>query len=157
MKFILPLVAVLLSLTFLTSPARAQDLNDGFSQGMNLPTKQSIVVSEGTDEAKSMGSYAIRLYAAPGPSGLRFENFQDGKIVKRDGSLKKVELADIDGDGNPEVIVIIQSAGSGGYIDAEAWKVDKNKLMLLSTVGGMKPNINPVHEMIRAWNVTGSE
>ena len=129
-------------------------MSDYFSDSVNMPNGSAVVVQESEMEPHSMGSYSIRLYAPPASDGLRFEQFLNGKIAPRDGSVQRLEKADIDGDGKPEVIVVVQSAGSGGWLSADAWSVANNQVMLLSSAT-MKPSLNPVHELIRTWNAAG--
>ncbi len=88
-----------------------------------LPSGQTVVVNEGPQEARSLGSFALRVYEpAPPPDQTVF--FQQGLVRSRDGFVEGLQLADTNGDSLPEIIVIIRSAGTGGYLSAYSFRVD---------------------------------
>ena len=113
---------------------------------LQLANQQHILVNEGELEPRSIGSYAIRLYAG-GNSEFPFDVFLSGQIQPRDGSLERVINADINGDGIDEVIIVLRSAGSGGYLSADAFSWQNNQLQLLATVKDLAPNA----ELIQAF------
>lgn len=60
------------------------------------------------------------------PSGLTIDN----SIIKKeeiDGSVTGAEVADLNGDGFPEIYIYINSAGSGSYGSLTAYGSNKNK------------------------------
>lgn len=59
------------------------------------------------------------------PSGLKEDNSAIKKEI--DGSVTGVEVADLNGDGSPEVYVYINSAGSGSYGTLVAYSANKKK------------------------------
>jgi len=70
---------------------------DRFVSKLKLPTGATVVMAEGDFEARSIGSFSVRLYeAATAPNETTF--FSSGVIRSRDGVVDSVVLADIDAD-----------------------------------------------------------
>lgn len=114
-----------------------------FVAKLALPSGETVVVAEGDFEARSTGSFSVRLYdAAPAPDETTF--FAAGLVRRRDGVVEKVELADIDRDGRQEIIVIVRSVGTGGYRSAHACAVAKGSLVFRATVDGLAADADPV-------------
>lgn len=61
------------------------------------------------------------------PSGLEIDN----SVIKReiDGSVTGAEVADLNGDGSPEIYVFVNSAGSGSYGSLVAYSANNKKSM----------------------------
>ena len=135
------LLAILLALLSSISLQAAE--SDRFISKVKLPSGQTAMVAEGDFEARSIGSFSVRLYdAAPPEDETTF--FTSGLIRARDGTIEKVFLADIDNDQRPEIIVSVRSAGSGGYLSAHAFAFDKKKLILRTAVEGLPAQADPV-------------
>lgn len=102
------------------------------------------VVAEGDCEARSIGSYSVRLYssagAAPGDDTVFYEA---GLVLPRDGSVEKIMLDRLDGKAD-SLIVIMRSAGSGSFLAADAFSVANGKLALRASVGGLSPQADPI-------------
>jgi hypothetical protein len=140
-EFMKALFAFLLALLSTVS-LQAADL-DRFITKLKLPSGQTAVVAEGDFEARSIGSFSVRLYdAAPPEDETTF--FTSGLIRARDGTVEKVLLADVNGDRKPEIIVNVRSAGSGGYLSSHAFAFDKKRLIFCCTVEGLQPQDDPV-------------
>ena len=124
-----------------TLPAVA---SDRFITKLKLPSDQTVVISEGEFEARSIGSFSVRLYqAASAEDETTF--FTDGLIGARDGYIERVVLSDINGNKQPEIIVIVRSAGTGSYLSAHAFTIGKSeKLALYSIVEGLQSEADPV-------------
>jgi hypothetical protein len=138
MKQILALTLVLLASGTLhaSGPER-------FVTKVKLPSGQTVVVAEGDLEARSIGSFSVRLYdAAPPEDETTF--FRMGQVRARDGTIEKVVVADVAGDPRPEIVVIVRSAGTGGYLSAQAFTVDKQRLSFRSAVEGLPPDADPI-------------
>jgi hypothetical protein len=117
--------------------------SDRFITKLKLPSGQTAVVAEGDFEARSIGSFSVRLYdAAPPEDETTF--FISGLIRTRDGTIEKVMLADVDGDHWPEIIVNVRSAGSGGYLSSHAFAFDKKRLIFRAAVQGLPPHADTV-------------
>ncbi|MDX2464912.1 MAG: PliI family lysozyme inhibitor of I-type lysozyme [Porticoccus sp.] len=124
-----------------TLPAMA---SDRFIKKLTLPSGQTIVISEGEFEARSIGSFSIRLYQTA-PAGDETTFFISGLINARDGFIEKAILIDIDSDKKPEVIVVIRSAGTGGYLSAYAFAISNDqKMNLISKVEDLQAEANPI-------------
>lgn len=109
----------------------------------------AVVVDEGQAEPRSMGSYAVRLYAARSGGGT-WDAYLTGLVRPRDGTLLKLDFADLDADGSAELLVITQSAGSGGYLAADAFRLRHGVLSRVAGVEGLAPAADPVAALRRA-------
>ena len=117
--------------------------SDRFITKVKLPSGQTAVIAEEDFEARSIGSFSVRLYdAAPTEDETTF--FTAGLIRARDGSIETVLLADVDGDKRPEIIVNVRSVGTGSYLSAHAFAFDKQRLALRAAVEGLPPEADPV-------------
>jgi hypothetical protein len=135
-------------LMFLAAAAHAVE-QDRFLAKLALPTGQTAVVAEGEFEARSIGSFSVRLYdAAPMPDETTF--FTSGLVRPRDGTVEKAVTADIDGDGHFEIVVIIRSAGSGGYQSVQAVAVAKNQLVFMAGLEDLAAGADPVEALRRS-------
>jgi hypothetical protein len=127
------------------SLAGAAEPTRRFVQKLALPTGQTAVIAEGDFEARSIGSYSVRIYAtrsAQPDDDTTF--FSAGVIRARDGTVEKVFLADLGNDGPPSLVVAIRSTGSGGYLSADAFTIGKNTVVLRRSVAGLPANADPV-------------
>ncbi len=116
---------------------------DRFISKLTLPSGQTLVVAEGDSEARSIGSFSVRLYeAAAAPDETTF--FVAGLIRARDGVVEKTLLADIDGDNQQEAIVVVRSVGTGNYQSAHAFKVAKGNLGFVAAVEDLPPDADPI-------------
>jgi hypothetical protein len=147
MKQLATVLAALLAATTLHAAAP-----DRFVQKVRLSSELIAVVAEGDFEARSIGSFSVRLYssrnALPGDDTTFFIT---GSIRERAGFIERVELADVDTDGQGEIIVIVRAAGSGGYLSAHAFAYGKQKLVLLASVADLAHDADPVLALKNAW------
>ncbi len=125
------------------APATAADLNRIVLNGSDAILGVNAVADEGEGEPRSIGSYALRLYKAGDPS-FPFDAFAAGAVRPRDGTLESLKFADIDRDGRPEVIVVARSAGSGGYLSVDAFRFQKDALVLAASKSGLPADADPV-------------
>lgn len=131
--------ALLITLGLLALPLTSQAA-EGFFQQLTLPTGQVLIVSEGRGEPASTGSYDVRLYSGANPQ-FPLDQFIDGKVQPRDGSIKELKLLDLNGDKQPELIVIVENAGSGSYHSADAFTINPREgLDSFNHVEGLAPN-----------------
>ena len=120
-----------------------------FVSRLTLPSGQTAVVAEGDFEARSIGSFSIRLYkAAKPPNETTF--FTSGLVRPRDGTINKVVLADVDGDGRKEIVVVVHSVGTGGYLSAQAFAIAGDRLVFRGAVEGLARDDNPVAALRRS-------
>jgi len=112
-----------------------------------LSTGLTVVVAEGDLEPRSIGSYSVRIYGA-NPE-FPTDDFLSGTIRSRDGSIEKVVIQDINGDGAEEIIIIIRNAGTGGYLSADAFQYLSKQLKLIANVTELEKNADPIQELTR--------
>ncbi|ECW0470424.1 TPA: hypothetical protein R4G84_002914 [Salmonella enterica subsp. enterica serovar Mississippi] len=97
-----------------------------------------VVVSNGELEACSAGSYVVRSYstqdALPGDDTTFYIS---GVVHARNGMLEDVFIADLGTKVHNAVIVTNRSVGSGSYINAQAYLVDKQSVRLLADTDDM--------------------
>ncbi len=110
-----------------------------FVQKVTLPSGQTAVIAEGDCEARSLGSYSVRLYR---DGDATF--YQAGVILEREGTIEAVRLADLDGDGRDDMVVVMRSVGSGGYVAAQAFSVANNRIEARSSVKDLPADADPV-------------
>ena len=110
------------------------------------PEKYFITVAPGPREAASVGSYAVRVYGARNP---RFptDDFITGAVLARDGSLSRLDWRDVLGDGSKELVVVCVSAGSGGYVNADALRLSGGKPTLVASARGIDPKSDLVQAL----------
>lgn len=134
-----------MTLSLLTLPLTTQAA-EGFFKQLTLPSGQVITISEGRDEPASIGSYDVRLYSGANPQ-FPLDQFIDGKVLPRDGTIKEIKLQDLNGDKQPELIIIMESAGSGGYHSADAFVI--KPLEGLDTFNHVE-GLTPTEDVIQA-------
>ncbi|MCV3283941.1 PliI family lysozyme inhibitor of I-type lysozyme [Aeromonas veronii] len=124
----------------LTLPLAAQaQAEEGFNKQLTLPSGQVIRVAQGVGEPASIGSYDVRLYSGQNAQ-FPLDEFQDGKVMARNGFIRELKLIDLNGDKQPELVVIIESAGSGSYQDADAYTVSpQGELEIFNQVKELEP------------------
>lgn len=111
------------------------DSSPRFVRKLMLPGGQTAVVSEGEFEARSIGSYGVRIYAAQNGSPRDDTTFfLSGVIRSRDGTVENAFLAKLGIDDQDSLVVVMRSAGSGGYLSADAFTVTKDSVILRGSV-----------------------
>lgn len=134
MRAILSILSMLL-----VSAALAASAGERFLQKVQLPSGQTVVVAEGDFEARSLGSFSVRLYdSAPDADATTF--FLSGLVYARDGFIEKVALEDLNGDRQPEVLVLARSAGTGNYLAVYAFEYRKDTLAFLAGIEELPPD-----------------
>jgi hypothetical protein len=124
-----------------STPALAQEAR--FLSKIKLPSGETVVVAEGDYEARSTGSFSVRLYDAAEP-GDETTFFSSGLIEERDGTVETVTLADLDNDKKEEIVVQIRSAGTGGYLSAIAFGVKDKKLHAKGKITDLAPGADVI-------------
>jgi len=85
----------------------------------------------------------VRLYeAASAPDDTTF--FLSGVIRPRDGVVERAVLADVDGDRRSEIVVIVRSVGTGGYLAAHAFAQAGDEIVFRAAVQDLAPDADPV-------------
>ena len=106
----------------------------------NLP--QVIVITEGDFEGRSSGSYAVRIY---GGSSHKYplDDFVTGTIRPRQGKIERVSVERVDEDAI-EIMVVIRSVGTGGYLSADAFRYRAKSLIWVASVAGLDKRADPL-------------
>ncbi|WP_293776380.1 PliI family lysozyme inhibitor of I-type lysozyme [uncultured Oxalicibacterium sp.] len=129
------LIPLLLAATLLAS-ARAEDPRRVIKHAFVPHTGQTVVVAEGDLEPRSIGSYSVRLYARNDPA-YPYDRFVAGLVRPRNGMIQDLSFADIDKNGQSDIVVITRYAGSGNFVTAEAFHLQGNTLRLIASVAGL--------------------
>lgn len=124
-----------------STPALAQEAR--FLSKIKLPSGETVVVAEGDNEARSTGSFSVRLYDGAEP-GDETTFFSSGLIEEREGTVETVTLADLDNDKKEEIVVQIRSAGTGGYLSAIAFEVKDKKLRTKGKIADLAPGADVI-------------
>ena len=117
--------------------AFAAEADRRFVQLFRFPGgKETVVIAEGDLEPRSIGSYTVRVYRE---RSIKFptDAFMTGIVRPRNGTIDAVRFADVDGDNRADLIVIMRSVGSGGYLRAEAFRYRDSSLDLIGSVAGL--------------------
>ena len=109
--------------------------SDRWVSKLRLAPDLVVVVSEGDLEPRSTGTFTVRAYradAAAERKGFELDAYLGGALCQRDGVVESVSSGDIDGDGLPEVIVAVRSAGSGGWLSGVALAVRGSQVEIVA-------------------------
>ena len=99
-----------------TEPIRTADAAAGFDQGYEL---QGIAFRVRSPNDSTVNVLTIQ------PSGLELDD--TALTLEIDGSVTNAEIADLDGNGSPEIYVYVTSGGSGSYGSLVAYAVNNGK------------------------------
>jgi hypothetical protein len=127
----------------LAAGAAAAD-GDRYVQKIALPDGQTAVVAEGDLEARSIGTYSVRLYGDADLAG-----FESGTIRPREGVIEDVRVADLDGKGDEQIVVIVRSVGTGGFLSAQAFSFDNGRVEARSKVVDLPKDADPIAAMTK--------
>jgi hypothetical protein len=105
-----------------------------------------VVVGEGDFEPRSTGSYSLRIYGGASKKFLT-DDFVAGLVRPRNGTVEAVKFDDVDGDDKPDIVVIIRSVGSGGYLSADAFRYRERSLELIASVSDLDKKADPVSSL----------
>jgi hypothetical protein len=109
-------------------------------------TSTMVVVAEGDYEPRSLGSYSIRAYGGANPR-FPYDDFIAGTVRSRDGTVDHILFSDLNHDGSPEIVVIMRSVGSGGYLSADAFHLQGTTLLLVESVSGLAKDADPLRAL----------
>jgi len=124
--------------------AYGSERNLRFVKQFQIPgSAEVVVVAEGDLEPRSMGSYTLRLYGGKSDK-FPTDDFVAGLVRPRNGMINAVRFNDIDGDGKPEIVVVIHSAGSGGYVSADAFRYRNGSLIFIASVSDLDKKADPI-------------
>ncbi len=111
-----------------------------------LPTNQTVITEEGAFEPDESGSYSIRLYDTD-PGNPDTILYRSGIIRPRMGMLEKVQVTDINGDEEMEIIVLLRSTDDINSQMADIYSFSNNELKLLNTVSNLVADRDPLQQI----------
>jgi hypothetical protein len=121
-----------------------------FLKKVALSEKRTAVIATGDLEACSLGSYTVRIYSSenvqPGDD-TTFYRF--GLLQERNGTVEDTFLANLGPRVPTSLIVRIRSVGSGGYVSARAYVINKNGIHLVAAVSDQQPQTDLVAALKR--------
>jgi len=118
-----------------------------FAKMLQIPGSWEVVaVAEGDFEPRSIGSYALRVYEGTSTK-FPLDNFVAGVIRPRNGTIEAVRFDSVDGDDRPEIVVIIRSVGSGGYLSADAFRYRNGMLEFSASVSDLDKTADPIQAL----------
>lgn len=123
-------------------------LADGrFIKALPVPdSTATIVVAEGEQEPRSLGSYSIRLYGGANED-FPMDDFKNGIVRPRDGVIEAIRFAEFDGDDTQEIVVVIRSVGTGAYQSADVFRIDDDELDWIKHLDELPKDADPVAEL----------
>ena len=131
----------------LAALAYGAEPNVSFVKKFQIPgSAEVLVIAEGDFEPQSIGSYALRIY---GGSSKEFptDDFIVGLIRPRNGTIEAVRFDDIDGDDRAEIVVIIRSVSSSGYLSADAFRYRARSLEWVVSVAALDKAADPIRAL----------
>ncbi|OMG74589.1 PliI family lysozyme inhibitor of I-type lysozyme [Burkholderia ubonensis] len=133
--------ALLAIAALVAAPAHAAD-DCSFVKKVALPSRQqTAVVSSGALEPCSTGSYAVRVYStAHAAPGFDTDDYVAGVLHPRDGTIADAFTADLGARAPQALVVTTRSAGSGGYVGAQAYVTTPRAVRLVASVGALAPD-----------------
>jgi hypothetical protein len=135
------------SVFFLATVGYGAEANLRFAQSFQIPGMSAVVVvAEGDLEPRSVGSYALRVYGGASKTSPT-DDFIGGIIRPRNGTIEAVKFEAIDGDDGPEIVVIIRSVGSGGYLSADAFRYQSGSLEWILSVSDLDKEADPIQAL----------
>jgi hypothetical protein len=136
----------LVIMVFSLASLNGKEARESYVSQVTLANGAHVMVEEGPGEPRSIGSYTMRYYAA---GNLKFptDDFVAGIVRTRDVSVESLKASDLDNDGIEEIVVVIRSVGSGGYLQAEALHLKAGTLKVVASVADLPANSDPVSEL----------
>lgn len=118
-----------------------------------LSTGYNAVVAEGDLEPRSIGSYTVRIYSSQQKEHPT-DDFICGIVQARQGTVENTVFADVDQDGVKEIIVTMRSAGTGGYLAADAFSFKDNRLTRVGSVSDLPKEADCVSALVNVMKNT---
>lgn len=114
-----------------------------FARMVHIPNSTEIVViTEGDFEGRSSGSYSLRVY---GGSSRKYplDDFVAGTIRPRKGAVERVLVDTVDHNAI-EIVVVVRSVGTGGYLSADAFRYRAKSLVWVASVKDLDKRADPL-------------
>ena len=118
--------------------------DERFVQRVTIEPGLVAVVAEGDFEARSIGSYSVRVYSDPRTiPGNETTFYVAGLVVARDGMVRSAGPLVVAGRKRPLLMVVAASAGTGGYLSASAFELKHHAVRMVSSVSSLAPTEDP--------------
>ena len=128
----------------LAALAEGAQSDSRFARMLQIPNSPEVVViTEGDFEGRSSGSYALRIYRGNSRK-YPLDDFVTGTIQPRRGAIERVLVDSVGGNNAIEIIVVIRSVGTGGYMSADAFRYQAKSLVWLASVSGLDKRADPL-------------
>ena len=142
-----PAVPVHVALLLISLPAAPAAAQDRAARQALLPgTTKVVVVAEGELEPRSTGSYSLRIYGGANRSHP-YDDFVAGIVRPRSGEVERLVFGDVNGDRIPDIVVVMRSAGTGGHLSADAFRLRGRLLEHLGSVRGLAKDADAVRAL----------
>ncbi|MEP3247842.1 MAG: PliI family lysozyme inhibitor of I-type lysozyme [Sneathiella sp.] len=122
MKFCISLLFL-----FTATACAAPPASNYFWKTVYLSDHYLAVIAEVPFEPRSIGSYSVRLYHVGNPE-FPYDDFRNGVIAARDGSLESITLHDTNQDNVKEIAVHIRSAGTGNFLSVDRYEIRNGRI-----------------------------
>jgi hypothetical protein len=127
--------------------AHGAERHSRFAKSFQIPgSPEVVVVAEGDFEPRSVGSYALRVYGGASKKSPT-DDFVVGVIRPRNGTIEAVRFDTVDGDDQPEIVVITRSVGSGGYLSADAFRYQAGSLEWILSLSDLDKGAEPIQAL----------
>jgi hypothetical protein len=128
----------------LAAVAYGSEPNSSFTRMLQIPgARELVVVAEGDFEPRGVGSYTLRVYGGA-TAQFPLDDFVAGAIRPRNGTVERVLFENLNGDDTLEIIVVLRSVGSGGYLSADAFRYRARSLDWMVSVADLDKRVDPV-------------
>ncbi|MFM9073730.1 MAG: PliI family lysozyme inhibitor of I-type lysozyme [Cyanobium sp.] len=98
------------------------------------PFKQTLSLQGVTFEVQAKGDGSTQLLQVRAHRGLKSYPLVKQELI---GQVVGAEVEDLNSDGRPELVVMVQSAGSGSYGSVQAWSAGPHRLEPIPPMGDL--------------------
>jgi hypothetical protein len=114
-----------------------------------LPDGRIAMAREGSMGTDGTARYSLRIYGAPEKPDQTPTNCLGGLERPQEGRIERMELIDLNGDEQPEIVVLMRAPDSS-MLAAEAFHCDDQRLDMVASVRGIPQGNADVIETLRA-------
>ncbi|MCR5220327.1 MAG: PliI family lysozyme inhibitor of I-type lysozyme [bacterium] len=114
-----------------------------------LPDGRIAMAREGSMGTDGTARYSLRIYGAPEKPEQTPTNCLGGLERPQEGRIERMELIDLNGDEQPEIVVLMRAPDSSMFA-AEAFRCDDQRLDMVASVKGIPQGNADVIETLRA-------
>jgi hypothetical protein len=123
--------------------AEAAEPAPRFARMLHVPNSPEVVViTEGEFEGRGSGSYSLRIYGGLSRK-YPLDDFIAGAVRPRKGVIERVLVDAVDHNAI-EIVVVIRSVGTGGYLSADFFRYRAKSLVWVASVAGLDKRADPL-------------